>query len=178
MESRGSLAEIPELTGTGGGLGRRRGAGAKKGFLKRWGTPGGTGSERIEVKWAVYLLEEGSRRLGGGGPEVKWGLAHPPLPPSTLTGKDPGGGRRLPPLSPRSPTPPSTPHIHSDERIWEAGESPGTLVLGGWGLAQPRGGCSDVSGGVCVRAWRGVGGFPLALGRKGKADFLYPVGWS
>lgn len=67
MESRGSLAEIPELTGTGGGWGRRRGAGAKKGFLKRWRTPGGTGSERIEVEWAVYLLEEGSRRLGGGG---------------------------------------------------------------------------------------------------------------
>lgn len=57
-----------------------------------------------------------------------------------------GRGTRLPPLSPRSPTPPATPNLCSEEGIREVGESPGTLVLGGAGvggwLSQGRGlGC-------------------------------------
>lgn len=159
-------------------MGTEKGRRGQEGLFEALENPRRNGERTDRSRMGCVFIGRRESETRGGGPEVKWGLAHPPLPPSTLTGKDPGGGRRLPPLSPRSPTPPSTPHLHSDERIWEAGESPGTLVLGGWGLAQPRGGCSDVSGGVCVRAWRGVGGFPLALGRKGKADFLYPVGWS
>lgn len=83
---------------------------------------------------------EGVGRLNGG------------LPPQLRLGKDLGRGWRLPPLSPHSSAPPSTRNLYLDLGIQELGESPRTLALGalGLGAGSVKGGCTDVSGGVCV----------------------------
>lgn len=130
--------------GDPGGCWRRGGAEAGKGFLEPWGT---SGPLRAIVRREDGLKQnelcvargesgsEGVRRLNGDQP-------HPPLPRSAQTGKDPGGGWRPTPLSPRAPTPPSTSNLRSDEGTWELGEGPGTLALGApaLGRAWPRAG--------------------------------------
>lgn len=87
----------------------------------------------------------------------------PILPsPSAQTRKDPGGGWRLPPLSPRAPTPPTTPNLRSDEGTRELEESPGTRALGAPALwrARPRAGARMCREGcVCARE----GGWAVSL---------------
>lgn len=69
--------------------------------------------------------------------------------------------------------PPPSLFRQRDPKTWGESLDPSTGGAGSKGGISP-GRCTDVSGGVCVRALKGVGGFPLApaLGRKRKADFL------
>lgn len=137
----------------------RGGAEAGKGFLEPWGTSGPRraivrredGSKQNELCVARGKSDsEGVRRLNGD-------QLHPPLPRLRSDWERPGRGMAAP--SPFSSGSYSALHPQSrfgrgDPRSWGEPRDTGPGGAGaGAGLA--KGGCSDVSGGVCVCAREG-----------------------
>lgn len=95
-----------------GGWGRRGGAGAGKGFWEPRGPPRSiVRTENQSKQNELHLVRgesqtEGAQRLNGG-------QLHLPLPPRLW---ERAGRGTAAPLSPRSPTPPSTPNLSVQTR--------------------------------------------------------------